>query len=156
MVADLNEMKDYLESTRIPLRLACATRSSWPIAMSLWFLYRDGALFCATQKSARVVSYLQNNPKCAFEIASDLPPYCGVRGQAVATIDEKIGGEILAQLLERYLGGTDSVLARNLIAKSETEVAIILKPVKIFTWDFTSRMEDIILPKVELADKICP
>ena len=156
MAADLMEMNTYLESVRIPLRLACTTESGWPMAVSLWFKHQNGRLFCATQKSARVVSYLQNDPRCAFEISADLPPYCGVRGQAIASIDESIGVEILAQLLVRYLGGMDSALARILIAKSDDEVAIILKPVKIYTWDFSSRMQDVILPKFNLTDKVCP
>jgi len=156
MAADLMEMNTYLESVRIPLRLACTTESGWPMAVSLWFKHQNGRLFCATQKSARVVSYLQNDPRCAFEISADLPPYCGVRGQAIASIDESIGVEILEQLLVRYLGGMDSALARILIAKSDDEVAIILKPVKIYTWDFSSRMQDVILPKFNLTDKVCP
>jgi hypothetical protein len=126
------------------------------MAISLWFKYQNGRLFCATQKSARVVSYLQNDPRCAFEIAADLPPYCGLRGQAIASIDEKIGGEILLQLLERYLGSTDSALARNLLAKRADEVAIVLKPVNVYTWDFSNRMQDVIPPMMDLADRVCP
>ncbi len=156
MAADLTEVKTYLEQAKIPLRLACTTGSGWPMAVSLWFKHQNGRLLCATQKSARLVAYLQNDPRCAFEIAADLPPYCGVRGQAIASIDESIGGVILEQLLVRYLGGTDSVLGRNLVAKSENEVAIILKPVRIYTWDFSSRMQDVILPKLDSADKVCP
>ena len=156
MVADLTEVKTYLEQAKIPLRLACKTKSGWPMAVSLWFKHQNGKLYCATQKSARLVAYLQNDPRCAFEIAADLPPYCGVRGQAIARVDESIGPNVLEQLLVRYLGGVDSALAQSLIAKSENEVAIILKPVKIFTWDFSSRMQDIILPKIDSADKVCP
>jgi hypothetical protein len=156
MVADLTEVKTYLEQVKIPLRLACTTGSGWPVAVSLWFKHQNGNLFCATQKSARVVTYLLDNPRCAFEIAADLPPYCGVRGQAIAQIDESIGSEILEQLLVRYLGGMDSKLAQSLIAKSDNEVAIILKPVKIYTWDFSSRMQDIILPKLDFEDRVCP
>jgi general stress protein 26 len=156
MVADLTEVNTYLEQVKIPLRLACTTGSGWPVAVSLWFKHQNGSLFCATQKSARVVTYLKNNPRCAFEIAADLPPYCGVRGQAVAQIDESIGSEVLEQLLVRYLGGVDSKLAQSLIAKSESEVAIILKPVKIYTWDFSSRMQDIILPTLDLEGRVCP
>ena len=156
MAADLTEMKIYLESVRIPLRLACTTESGWPMAVSLWFQYQRGRLFCATQKSARVVSYLLNNPRCAFEIAADLPPYCGVRGQAIARINDKIGASILEQLLLRYLGDIDNALARNLLAKSDDEVAIILEPVKIYTWNFSSRMQDINPRKLNLADKVCP
>ena len=156
MVAGLTEVKTYLEAANIPLRLACTTRSGWPVAVSLWFKHKNGKLFCATQKSARVVAYLKNDPRCAFEVAADLPPYCGVCGQAIAHIDESNGLKILEQLLVRYLGGLDSELARSLIVKSENEVAIILKPVKIYTWDFSNRMQDIIPPTLDLQDRVCP
>ena len=156
MAADLTEMKNYLETVRIPLRLACTTESGWPMAISLWFMHQNGNLFCATQKSARVVSYLQNDPRCAFEIAADLPPYCGVRGQAIASIDEKKGVEILEQLLVRYLGSVGNTLGRNLLAKSDDEVAIVLKPVNVYSWDFSNRMEDVVTPMLDLADKVCP
>jgi hypothetical protein len=79
-----------------------------------------------------------------------------VRSQAIATIDEETGGVVLEQLLERYLGGTNNALAKNLLSKRETEVAIVLKPVKTFTWDFSSRMADVVPPKVDLAGKVCP
>jgi hypothetical protein len=156
MVAELMDYETYLESARIPLRLACMTESGWPMAVSLWFIHQNGQLLCATQKSARVVSYLQNDPRCAFEIAADLPPYCGVRGQAIASIDEKIGAEILEGLLERYLGSTDNALGRNLLAKSNQEVAIILKPVSVYTWDFSSRMKDVLPVMLDSMEKICP
>jgi len=156
MATVLNDMETYLESIRIPLRLACTTESGWPMAVSLWFKHQNGYLICATQKTARVVAYLKNNPRCAFEIAADIPPYCGVRGQAIASIDESIGGEILAQLLVRYLGSMDNALARNLLAKRDDEVAIVLKPINVFTWDFSSRMQDVSLPKLDLSEKVCP
>lgn len=156
MAADLTAMENYLEMVRIPLRLACTTESGWPMAVSLWFQYRNGRLLCATQKSARVVSYLKNEPRCAFEISEDRPPYCGVRGHAIAIIDDEMGPVILKELLFRYLGGTENSLARNLLAKSETEVAIILNPVRIFTWDFSSRMQDVVPPMLDLAAKVCP
>ena len=156
MAAELMDYETFLESARIPLRLACTTESGWPMAVSLWFRHQNGKLLCATQKSARIVSYLKSNPRCAFEIAADLPPYCGLRGQAIASMDEKNGKEVLKQLLERYLGGMDNPLARKLLAKSDNEVAIILKPVNVFKWDFSDRMENVTPPMLDLADKVCP
>jgi len=156
MAVNLTEIEGFLNAARIPIRLACTTESGWPMAVSLWFQYQNGQLFCATQKSARVIAYLQNDSRCAFEIAEDRPPYCGVRGQALASIDDKIGAEILVQLLERYLGGTDNALARNLLAKLDDEVAVVLKPVNVFTWNFSSRMQDIVIPMLNLEEKACP
>jgi len=154
MSNSLAPMAHFLTNLRIPLRLACKTKSGWPMAVSLWYLYDDGHLFCATQQSARVISYLEHDSRCAFEISADLPPYCGVRGQAIARIDHELGAEILEQLLIRYLGDTDNQLATLLLAKSKTEVAVVLEPKRIFSWDFTQRMSDISFDHP--TEKICP
>ena len=156
MVSSLTEIDAFLDSVSIPIRLACKTETDWPIVVSLWYQHQNDQLMCATQKSAKVVSYLQYDPRCAFEIAEERPPYCGVRGQAIATIDESMGPVVLKQLLQRYLGSTQNSLAEQLLAKSETEVAIVLKPIRIFTWDFSDRMRDVAQPTSELAAKVCP
>ena len=124
--------------------------------VSLWFLHLDGQLFCATQKSAKVISYLEHDPRCAFEIAADIPPYCGVRGQAIASIDETKGPFILEQLLIRYLGDLNMSLAKKLLAKSDNEVSIVIKPRTLFTWDFTNRMKDTSSYTDQTLDKVCP
>ena len=131
---------DYLRALRIPLRLGCTNETGWPVVLSLWYLYEDGQLWCATQRQARVVRYLSQNPRCAFEVAADQPPYCGVRGQAIATLDPRAGAEMLERLLVRYLGGTDNALARRLLAQRENEVAIAIRPERVFTWNYTRRM----------------
>lgn len=147
-------MQDFLNAVRIPIRLACKTKTDWPMVISLWFLHQDGLLYCATKSSAKIVSYLQYDNRCAFEIAADLPPYCGIRGQAKVWIDEKLGVEVLDKLLVRYLGETNSDLAKELRANSESEVAIVIEPVRIYTWDFSDRMEAI---EIDYSSKkICP
>ena len=156
MVSSLKEIDAFLDSVRIPIRLACKTKTDWPMVVSLWYLHQNGQLFCATQNNARVISYLQYDPRCAFEIAEERPPYCGVRGQAIATIDKSKGPAVLKQLLQRYLGSTQNSLAEQLLARSETEVAIVLKPIRIFSWDFSDRMKDLVQPVRESASKVCP
>lgn len=134
------DIEAYLKETLIPLRLSCVTPTGWPVVLSLWYLYRDGQLWCATQQTARVVNYLAHEPRCAFEVASDLPPYCGVRGQGRATLDAHLGPSILSQLIIRYLGGPDNPLAEQLRSQDHNEVAIIIKPVRVYTWNYTARM----------------
>ncbi len=150
----LNDMNEFLEKIHIPIRIACNTTTGWPVVVSLWFLHEDGILFCATQRKAKIVEYLKNEPRCGFEIAEDRPPYCGIRGQAIARFDKSLGLEILEKLLLRYLGNKDNDLAKKLLAKSESEVAILLEPQQIFTWDFTKRMKN--LEKGQGKVKVCP
>lgn len=154
MTAVLQPYADFLETIKIPLRLSCRTESGWPMILSLWFLYQDGSILCATREGAKVVSYLRAEPRCAFEIAGDLPPYCGVRGQARARIDQTSGVDTLKKLLFKYQGTLETPLAENLLAKSADEVAIILEPVNAFQWDFSKRMDP--AGPAELSSMICP
>ncbi|MHA2299069.1 MAG: hypothetical protein ACXADA_23830 [Candidatus Hodarchaeales archaeon] len=53
----------------------------------------------------------------------------------------EIGAEILELLIERNLGNLNSPLAKELLTKRKDEVAIEITPYRMFTWDFTERME---------------
>ncbi|MFX0084788.1 MAG: pyridoxamine 5'-phosphate oxidase family protein [Candidatus Hodarchaeota archaeon] len=149
----LKNTEEYLNQTLIPLRLSGITKSGWPFVISLWYVYLDEKIYLATTKTAKVVEYLLNNPKCAFEIASDIPPYCGIRGQATAKIITSKGNKILKILLNRYLGDEKSSLAQKLLNRKIPEVAIELTPIRVFQWNYTGRMIDSIDAS---SVKICP
>jgi len=155
-MSEIERYADYLHKARIPIRLSCRTESGWPFVLSLWYLYRDGMLYCATVEDARVVKYLENEPRCGYEIAADLPPYCGVRGQARAKIDPDQGPEILEALLYRYLGGLENPLAENLLKDVDREVALVLDPINCFQWDFSQRMTSVVPDMLKLVEKGCP
>lgn len=133
-------IEQYLISAVLPVRLASIGADGSPVVLSLWYLFEEGALWCATQRSSHLVARLERDPRCGFEIAADSIPYRGVRGRARATIDVQRGATLLPRLLNRYLGGTDSPLASKLLARTDTEVAIRLDRMRVSTWDFTGRM----------------
>ena len=135
------KIEEFLSEVTIPIRLASVTETGWPLVLSLWYVYRNGRLYCATQKSAKIITHLRREGRCGFEIAADQPPYRGVRGQGRVTLKEKSGADILPLLLQRYLKGTDSPLARQLLARSNNEVVIEIEPAHLSTWDYTSRMK---------------
>jgi hypothetical protein len=146
-------LEAYLHNIKIPLRLSCLMESGWPTVLSLWYLFENGSFFCATPENAKVVSYLRSEPRCSYEIAADLPPYCGVRGRSIASIDSDRGVEILERLLYRYVGGVDNPLAEKLLGRTDLEVAIRLDPINFYTWNFTNRMTASLDHK---NSKICP
>ncbi len=131
--------KEFFQK-KIPIRFSCMSKSGWPVILSLWYIYKDGKIYCATQKDAKIIRHLSNNPKCAFEIAPDSPPYKGVRGQGKVTLRDDIAKETLLELINKYLGDQNSSLAKFLISQSQNEVCIEINPVKVFQWDYSKRM----------------
>jgi nitroimidazol reductase NimA-like FMN-containing flavoprotein (pyridoxamine 5'-phosphate oxidase superfamily) len=132
-----------VSDTKIPIRLAFLNSSGIPNIISLWYEQIDGKIYCATQKTAKIVSYLEKNPECGFEIAADKPPYKGTRGSGVAKIVENRGEEILTILMKKYLGDKVSTLQKILKKNIKNEVAIEITPNKLFHYDYSTRMKDV-------------
>ncbi len=140
-------VNEYLTNSLIPIRLACINTEGYPITMSLWYIYLKEKFLCATGKNSRIIGYLSSNPKCGFEVASDLPPYQGVRGWGNAKLDKVRGVEILDVLIRKYLRDQESSLADFLRKRSKNEMAIEITPTSIFSYDYTDRMRGIIVNK---------
>jgi hypothetical protein len=88
------------------------------------------------------VRWLEADARIGFEVSVNDPPYCGVRGQARVELLPERGEAELRALLERYLGGTDSDLARWLLSRADGEVALRIRPHWLASWDFRKRMQD--------------
>ena len=137
-----NEIERFLQQARIPLRLACNGASGHPVIASLWFLPLDDTLWCATQRTASVVSRLRRDRRCAFEVAAETAPYRGVRGQGLAELHDERGDEILRLLIDRYLENPTSRFARWLLSRARHETAIAIEPSTLLSWDYRERMGD--------------
>jgi hypothetical protein len=129
-----------LEEQKIPIRIGCISTNGYPCVLSLWFSIIDGRIYCATKKNAKIVEYLEKNPACGFEIASDQPPYKGIRGNGICNIRPKDGKKILSLLIRKYLGQKNPKLEKFLLNNSDKEVALEIIPNKLFHYDYTSRM----------------
>jgi nitroimidazol reductase NimA-like FMN-containing flavoprotein (pyridoxamine 5'-phosphate oxidase superfamily) len=130
----------FLARAIVPLHLSVLDEGGWPRSVSLWFVERDGDLWCATQGTARVVRYLRADERCSFEVSTQTMPYRGVRGRANAAIEEEGAAEVLRDLIDRYLGTQDSAFAAWLLSRADEEVAIRVRPQQLSRWDFSSRM----------------
>jgi nitroimidazol reductase NimA-like FMN-containing flavoprotein (pyridoxamine 5'-phosphate oxidase superfamily) len=138
---DRPAVDDFLTTT-VPVRLSCRTPGEHLWMLSLWYLWEDDALWCATGADADVVRYLEADDEVAFEVSTNDPPYKGVRGRGHATIEPDEEKTLLRRLLERYLGGTDSPLADRLLDPARDEVRIQIDPVRVHSWDYSGRMDD--------------
>ena len=138
------QIYDYLaQEYTIPIRIAYIKPNGSPSIISLWYVKINEKFYCATQKTAKIVTYFQKNSLCGFEIAGDNPPYKGIRGEGTVKILSDKGEEILGILIKKYLGDKESKLSRFLKKNSTNEVAIELTPTKLYPFDYSKRMEDI-------------
>ncbi|MBK6286088.1 MAG: pyridoxamine 5'-phosphate oxidase family protein [Gammaproteobacteria bacterium] len=137
---DAARIERFLVQSTIPARVACNAGHGFPLLNSLWFEYRDDSLWFATHESSAILGFLRRDPRCAFEIAVNEPPYCGVRGQARGEISRDGAGELLERLIERYLGDSNPDLSNWLLGRSEQECLICLRPTWLTAWDYSPRM----------------
>ena len=142
---DNQNLETLVPKEKIPIRISFMKSNGFPSVVSLWYTHADGRIYCAVQKTAKVISYIQKNPKCGFEIASDMPPYKGLRGEGEVKILHDKGKEILETLIEKYLGTKESTLSRFLRSNSKNEVAIEIIPQKTRRYDYSKRMKDVII-----------
>ncbi len=100
----------------------------WNVSQVQDFLAEGDEIFGTVHRDARIAQRLQVDPRCAFEIAPNEPPYLGVRGQATASLESDGAEELLEQLLHRYLGTTESKLGRFLLGRADEELVVCLRP----------------------------
>jgi nitroimidazol reductase NimA-like FMN-containing flavoprotein (pyridoxamine 5'-phosphate oxidase superfamily) len=135
-------IESFLEAQRIPVRLASNGPDGYPLICSLWFAWHDGCLWCATHESAVVAKLLKQDPKCAFEVATNDIPYKGVRGKGRAELLRNGADGTLKELIARYLSDGSSTLANWLMSRVEQEYVIRITPDSVTSWDFSERMAD--------------
>ena len=135
--------RELAPDTKIPIRIGFIKPNGAPSIISLWYIDINGKIYCATQKTAKILHYLESKPTCGFEIAADQPPYKGSRGEGVVKIIPDKGPEILKILIKKYLGDKESILSKFLLSHSKNEIAIEITPKKIFHYDYSKRMKGI-------------
>jgi nitroimidazol reductase NimA-like FMN-containing flavoprotein (pyridoxamine 5'-phosphate oxidase superfamily) len=137
----LAEIEQFLMSENIPMRIAVMDADGFPMICSVWHQYQQGKIYAVVHKNSKLIKKLRQSPQCAFEIALNHPPYRGVRGQAVASIDEQDAAGPLDELLNRFVGEGYQQLRTFLRQRSADERVVTLALGKISAWDFSARMQ---------------
>ncbi|MEM7009033.1 MAG: hypothetical protein AAF462_07870 [Thermodesulfobacteriota bacterium] len=137
---DIERVEQYLNQTKFPLRLSGITSKGYPTVFSLWYLYEKGHIWCAVQSDSSVAKILTGNNKCGFEIGPNVSPYMGVRGKGDAELIPEKGPGVLEKLVDRFLDDDNADLGKWLLSRKDTETAICIKPIWIYSWDYSQRM----------------
>ncbi|MGK0440580.1 MAG: hypothetical protein ACJA0N_000375 [Pseudohongiellaceae bacterium] len=137
-LASIRILQD-LEQQRYPIRLAVTGSDGFPRIVSLWFKQEGESLYCVTHESAWILRQLELNNQVGFEISSNSPPYKGLRGVGYISL-APLEGDLLEQLIVRYLNNTTSSLAKWLLSRKDDEIVIRISPSSLSSWDYTRRM----------------
>jgi nitroimidazol reductase NimA-like FMN-containing flavoprotein (pyridoxamine 5'-phosphate oxidase superfamily) len=138
------EVREYLIDSDIPMRLSCIGADGFPRVISVWFNYREDRIYCVSHQDSSLIRLLQRSEKVGFEVAPNIPPYQGVRGQGIARLlVDKSAEPDLTNLLARYTGGSGNKLSNWLLDRVNEEVLIEIEPLRLFSWDYRERMKDI-------------
>ena len=137
---DQRELQEFLGSSKIPIRVSVLD-DEYPLICSVWFEYVDGKLIIVSHEESKLAKTLLRQRKCGFEIATNDPPYRGVRGKANVVGELGASEDILRRVIQRYLGGTNQKLASWLLSRVEREVKFTLHPTWVTSWDYGERME---------------
>lgn len=142
----IEQYAGFLNTAQVPLRLSVVINEA-PLIVPLWFVYLDGALWCACQRDSYLVRSIakpETQPGkdrvCGFDISTNTAPYQGVAGTGYVSLHMNRGEERLSLLVERYLEDPNSAFAQWLLARAENEVALCIRPTRVRGWDFTDRM----------------
>ena len=135
------DIEAFLKQTVIPIRISAISSKGWPTIVSLWFIFEDGCLKCASKETSRIIQLFENNPRCGFEVSGEEPPYFGVRGQGTVTLDRNLGPKLLPSLIDRYVDQEKTSFRRWLLLGKTEEVGIIINPKRFMSWDYRARMQ---------------
>lgn len=128
-----------LLSAAMPLRISVQAQRGLLI-VPLWFHWDGERFWCASQVDATVVGALQDKPRCAFDLSTNDMPYRGIRGRGDVRIRPELGGVTLDRLIDRYRIDRGSKLAKWLLSRRASEVAIEITPTWQTGWDYSERM----------------
>lgn len=139
-----NNTVELIEKLKVPLRLSLISSNGFPIIVSLWFRFAENQFQCITYKKSRLLKYIrEGSKKCGFEISTNKIPYRGVRGYGEITLNRKDPSMVLLELFKRYKIHKNSKLYTRLMNRILEEVCLSIDPIKVFSWDFSTRMNDV-------------
>ena len=135
------EQAELLEQERIVVVSSIGPRG-WPHSMPMWFLVRDGELWCWTYGKSQKVKNLERDPRATLliEAGHEYTELRGIQIEAEAELirDVERVAEFGKDLAIRYSEGIDSIegdAAAALEAQAAKRVVLRFEPIRTATWD---------------------
>jgi PPOX class probable F420-dependent enzyme len=135
------ERRELLDAERV-VTVATQGPRGWPHLMPMWYVVRDGRIWCWTYAKSQKVRNLERDSRATLlvETGFEYTELRGVQIEADAHIhrDLDVVFEFAKELTVRYAEGIDSVegdAAEALKAQAPKRVAIEFEPKRVASWD---------------------
>jgi nitroimidazol reductase NimA-like FMN-containing flavoprotein (pyridoxamine 5'-phosphate oxidase superfamily) len=143
MAEPMNE-GEVIEFLNLPnlLRLAIIdSRDGSPLVHPVWYYYENDKFVICTERNGLKAISLRKNPNVYFlvDVNPNGGPPRGVRGKGRANIIEnpKYVADVMLRNIKRYMGSTESDLAKDLLKTSESSCVVEITPSRyIATWKY--------------------
>lgn len=122
------------------MRLAYVTASGQPKVVPIWWQYADGRFTVITGPKAEKVRHLAANPKVAFTLDTDRPPYrvLLVDGEAAVEQVDGMAPEYPA-IVRRFMGPAAEGYLARMEGRVKRQVRITIAPRRWRILDFVER-----------------
>jgi PPOX class probable F420-dependent enzyme len=135
------EQLELLDAERVVVISSLGPRG-WPHSMPMWFVVREGDIWCWTYGKSQKVKNLERDPRATLlvEAGHEYQELRGIQIEAEAEIirDTEQVLDFAKELTLRYAEGLDELpegAEQALAAQAPKRVAIHFKPVRTATWD---------------------
>jgi PPOX class probable F420-dependent enzyme len=135
------EQLELLDAERVVVISSLGPRG-WPHSMPMWFVVREGDIWCWTYGKSQKIKNLERDPRATLlvEAGHEYQELRGIQIEAEAELirDTDRVLDFAKELTLRYADGLDELppgAGEALAAQAPKRVAIHFKPVRTATWD---------------------
>lgn len=141
------ERDRFLSGSRVVITIG---PDGTPVPTPIWYLYREGNLYFRTDADSVKAANIRRDPRVSVCVQEERPPYQAVIVYGRAEVRDAPAW-LAAEIPRHYLGFLGAIgyrrTAQQAIEGGEREIAIVLRPERCATFDFT--------PETPLIGRLC-
>jgi PPOX class probable F420-dependent enzyme len=136
------EVREFLESMRVPCVISTLRPDGHPITSATWYGFADGDLVVATPAQRNKARNVRHDPRISFIVDTKVMPYRGVAIEGQAALVADPDGAILRAIVERYVGPEEAARMLARLDERGERVVLRIRPQRIRPWAIAPRDSD--------------
>lgn len=134
-----SEVKEFLQNSKIPLKLGTIDDRGDPVIHPLWYNYESDRIYLITATNSRKLKNAASRTKIYFCVDTETLPYKGVKGKGTLAriTDPDRAVSMGEKIVTKYMGSVDNSLGRFLMARlrEDKEALLEITPHYYSVWD---------------------